>query len=264
MGLILESPGPILWQWGWLQLRWYGVLIGVAILLGLWLAQAAARRRGWDPALMSELLGWLMIGAIPAARLYYVLFEWPIYRQQPWWKVLAIWQGGIAIHGALLGGMLAIGWFARYRQLNFWQLADTIIPSVILGQAIGRWGNFFNNEAYGGAIAATSWIQLRLPNGSLVHPTFFYESLWNLGVFVLLLRLSRRPVPLPAGSLLAVYLIAYSLGRFWIEGLRTDSLMLGPWRVAQGVSLLLIGLGSLLLWQRRRAALTSANNSSST
>jgi prolipoprotein diacylglyceryl transferase len=123
-------------------------------------------------------------------------------------------------------------------------LADCLVPSLSLGQGIGRWGNFFNNEAYGKVLPPDSplWVQLQLPDGSRVHPTFLYESLWNFGLFGLLLFLSYRR-QLPPGTLLGLYLVGYSLGRFWIEGLRTDSLMLGSLRVAQGVSLLLIGAG---------------------
>ncbi len=248
MTLVLQSPGPIFFSWGALTLRWYGLLISLAVLLGLILARYLAQRRGIPPQFMSDLLIWLLVGSLPMARLYYVVFQWEHYQNGPWWKVFAIWQGGIAIHGALLGGGVALYLFARQKQLPFRVLADCIVPSVILGQAIGRWGNFFNNEAYGRALAPDSplWIQLQLPDGSRVHPTFLYESLWNLGLFVILLSLSHRRNP-PAGSLLGLYLVGYSLGRFWIEGLRTDSLMLGPLRVAQVVSVLLMGVGGLVL-----------------
>jgi phosphatidylglycerol:prolipoprotein diacylglycerol transferase len=262
--LILESPGPVLVQVGPLALRWYGLLISSAVLMGLLLSRQLARGRELDPDLINRLLVWLMVGSLPAARLYYVLFEWDRYRNGPWWQVLAIWQGGIAIHGALLGGGLAVLLFARNQGLSWRQLGsvtDCLMPAVILGQALGRWGNFFNNEAYGRVIqAGQGWlVQLRLPTGDLVHPTFLYESLWNLGVFALLWPLMRRRDPwgqpvLPPGSGLGIYLIGYSLGRVWIEGLRTDSLMLGSLRVAQLVSVIMMVAGALLLWQVRRTA----------
>ncbi len=256
MTLVLRSPGPLVFTWGPFSLRWYGLLIGLATVLGLFLARHLAARRGLSPDSMSNLLPWLVVGSLPLARLYYVAFEWERYRDGPWWKILAFWQGGMAIHGALLGGSAALYLFAQRHRLNFWLLADSIVPSLSLGQSIGRWGNFFNNEAYGKALPPDSpvWVQLQLPDGSRVHPTFLYESLWNLGLFGILLFLSYRRQP-PPGSLLGLYLLGYSLGRFWIEGLRTDSLMLGPLRVAQGVSLLLVGVGlALLLTAQRRAS----------
>jgi phosphatidylglycerol:prolipoprotein diacylglycerol transferase len=262
MTLVLQSPGPILFAWGPLSLRWYGVLISLAMVLGLLLARHLAARRGIPPDYMLDLLVWLVVGSLPIARLYYVVFEWERYRDGPWWQVLALWQGGIAIHGALIGGSVALYLFVRRHRLNFWLLSDCIVPSVILGQGIGRWGNFFNNEAYGDVLGPDSplWVQLQLPDGSRVHPTFLYESLWNFGLFGILLFLSYRRNP-PPGSLLGLYLLGYSLGRFWVEGLRTDSLMLGPLRVAQGVSLLLIGLGIALMIAAQRRSFNRVSGS---
>ncbi|MFS8868603.1 prolipoprotein diacylglyceryl transferase [Synechococcus sp. H65.1] len=253
MTLVLRSPGPLVFSWGPFSLRWYGLLIGLATVLGLFLARHLAARRGLSPEVMPNLLPWLVAGSLPFARLYYVVFEWERYRDGPWWKVLALWRGGMAIHGALLGGSIALYLFARRHRLNFWLLADCIVPSLSLGQGIGRWGNFFNNEAYGEVLPPDSplWVQLQLPDGSRVHPTFLYESLWNFSLFGILLFLSYRRQP-PPGSLLGLYLLGYSLGRFWIEGLRTDSLMLGSLRVAQAVSLVLVGVGLALIGTAQR------------
>jgi phosphatidylglycerol:prolipoprotein diacylglycerol transferase len=247
------SPGPILVKIGPLTIRWYGLLIAAAVLIGVSLSQYLAKRRHINPDLLGDLAIWLVVGAIPAARLYYVLFEWSNYAQNPE-RIVAIWQGGIAIHGAILGGLLAALIFARIKKISFWQLADLVAPSLILGQAIGRWGNFFNSEAFGGP-TNLPW-KLYIPpehrppeyvNFAYFHPTFLYESLWDLIVFGLLLSLFFRGLQdksrLKVGTLFLVYLIAYSLGRFWIEGLRTDSLMLGPLRIAQIVSLVGISLG---------------------
>jgi phosphatidylglycerol:prolipoprotein diacylglycerol transferase len=212
-----------------------------------------------NPDLISDLSIWLVIAAIPCARLYYVAFEWDKYAQNPA-ELFAIWHGGIAIHGAILGGLVASLIFARLNRVSFWQLADLVAPSLILGQAIGRWGNFFNSEAFGRP-TDLPW-KLYIPPAQrpvgytqfdYFHPTFLYESLWNLGVFALLLTLFFRGLkakpPLKVGTLFLIYLIAYSLGRFWIEGLRMDSLMLGPLRMAQMVSLTGIAIGSLgLVW----------------
>ncbi len=262
IGFQFTSPGPIIFHLGPLTIRWYGLLIASAVLIGVTLSQYLAQQRQVNPDLIGDLAIWLVVGAIPAARLYYVLFQWPQYAQNPG-DIIAIWKGGIAIHGAMLGGTLAALIFARLQKISFWQLADLVAPSVILGQAIGRWGNFFNSEAFGDP-TNLPWklyippenrfhLPLEMRQFDYFHPTFLYESLWNLMVFALLLSLFFRKfpgkTPLKAGTLFLVYLAAYSLGRFWIEGLRTDSLMFGPLKMAQMVSLIGIILGSLgLIW----------------
>jgi phosphatidylglycerol---prolipoprotein diacylglyceryl transferase len=253
------SPGPTLIELGPLTIRWYGLLIASAVLIGVTLSQYLAKRRNVDPNILGDLAIWLVIAAIPCARLYYVLFEWEQYAQRPQ-DIIAIWKGGIAIHGAILGGLLAALIFARLRKVSFWLLADLVVPSLILGQAIGRWGNFFNSEAFGRP-TDLPW-KLYIPpqqrppefiNYDYFHPTFLYESLWNLMVFAILMTLffrdlNRKP-HLKVGTLVLVYMVAYSLGRFWIEGLRTDSLMIGPLRVAQVISLTEITLGLMgLAW----------------
>lgn len=253
------SPGPMLLEWGPLSVRWYGFLIASAVLIGVTLSQNLANRRGVNPDLLSDLAIVLVVAAIPSARLYYVLFQWQEYAQRPD-QIFAIWKGGIAIHGAILGGLIASLIFARIRRVPFWQLADLVAPSLILGQAIGRWGNFFNSEAFGRPTDLPWKLYIppeRRPSGYLgfdfFHPTFLYESIWNLGTFAVLMALFFRglkePGKLKTGTLFLTYLVLYSCGRFWIEGLRMDSLMLGPLRIAQVVSLSQIGLGALgLLW----------------
>lgn len=251
------SPGPILWRIGPITIRWYGLLIATAVLIGVSLSQYLAKRRNVNPDLLSDLSIWLVIGAIPAARLYYVLFQWPEYAQHPD-RIIAIWQGGIAIHGAILGGLVAALIFAKLKQVSFWQLADLVAPSLILGQAIGRWGNFFNSEAFGDPTNLPWKLYIppdrrppELVNFEYFHPTFLYESLWDLMVFALLLTLFFRSLQgkprLKIGTLFLTYLASYSLGRLWIEGFRTDSLMLGPLRMAQVVSLIgiIVGLAGL-------------------
>ena len=253
------SPGPTLIELGPLTIRWYGLLIASAVLIGVSLSQYLAKQRNVDPNLLGDLAIWLVIGAIPAARLYYVLFEWKQYSQHPD-QIIAIWNGGIAIHGAILGGTLAAIIFASIQKVSVWQLADLVAPSLILGQAIGRWGNFFNSEAFGDP-TNLPW-KLYIPpqrrpanfiNFEYFHPTFLYESLWNLMVFGLLMTLFNRSLKgkprLKVGTIALLYMVAYSCGRVWIEGLRTDSLMIGPLRIAQIVSLTAISLGILgLAW----------------
>ncbi|WOD41375.1 prolipoprotein diacylglyceryl transferase [Nodosilinea sp. E11] len=258
----LASPGPVAFELGPITFRWYGMLIASGLFLGMLLAQRLGRRRGLDPERIGDLTIWLVLGALPGARLYYVLFEWDRYADRPL-QAFAIWQGGIAIHGAILGGAIATLLFARRYRLSFWQLADVVAPALVLGQAIGRWGNFFNSEAFGRPTDLPWRVYIPpaqrppgLADAAYYHPTFLYESLWNLGVLALVLWLFfwglRHPGRLKAGTIFLVYFATYSLGRVWIEGLRLDSLMLGPLRVAQLVSLGGIALGIVgLLWLYR-------------
>jgi phosphatidylglycerol:prolipoprotein diacylglycerol transferase len=260
-----QSPGPIIFEIGFITVRWYGLLIALAILIGVTLSQYLAKRRGVKPELLGDLAIWLLLAAIPCARIYYVLFEWQEYAQRPE-DIIAIWKGGIAIHGAIIGGAIAAIIFARLNRVSVWQLSDLVVPSLALGQAIGRWGNFFNSEAFGRPTDLPWKLYIsptRRPpeylNYDYFHPTFLYESLWNLAVFALLIYLFfwglKHKDRLKIGTLTFVYLISYSIGRFWIEALRTDSLMLGYLRIAQIVSLGAIAFGLLglawLYWFKR-------------
>jgi phosphatidylglycerol:prolipoprotein diacylglycerol transferase len=262
-----SSPGPIVFQLGPISLRWYGLLIAAAVLIGLALATRLGRERQIAAPLISDLLPVMVVSSVLGARLYYVLLEWRHYRQN-WQEALAVWHGGIAIHGALLGGLIGTILFCRWRRQPLWPLLDVLVPALALGQAIGRWGNFFNSEAFGLPTNLPWKLMIPLENRpagfitySTFHPTFLYESLWNLGVCALLLFLFfqgvRRKLSLPPGALSCIYLMAYSSGRVWIEGLRMDPLCLGaepPFctgglRMAQLVSLILIALGGLGLWR---------------
>src|SRR5699024_8804982 len=232
-------------------------------LIGLFLATREADRLGLDKDLMIDLLMFSIPIAILFARIYYVIFEWEQYAGGPWWKPLAIWEGGIAIHGALIGAVLTAIVFARIKQVSFWQIADIAAPSLILGQAIGRWGNFMNQEAHGGVMSEAAYENFHqyLPDfimnqmcidGLFYYPTFLYESVWNILVLVFLLVL-RRKNPL-RGEVFLSYLMAYSIGRFFIEGLRTDSLYLFglPIRQAQRLSVVLVlGAGLLIIYGRK-------------
>ncbi len=252
------SPGEEIFHIGGFRLKWYGLLIASAVLIGVNLSMWLAKQRKLDPELMADLAIWLVLGAIPSARLYYVAFQWQNYAAHPD-QIIKIWEGGIAIHGAIIGGTIAAIIFAKIKRVSFWQLADLVAPSVALGQAIGRWGNFFNSEAFGSP-TDLPW-KLFIPrenrpyqyiNFDYFHPTFLYESIWNLLVFLLLMWLfidDNRRNRLKSGSLFLIYLIAYSIGRFGVEGLRTDSLMLGSLKMAQAISLVGIVIGSIgLLW----------------
>tara|TARA_B100000029_G_C17579094_1_gene959045 strand:- start:110 stop:1024 length:915 start_codon:yes stop_codon:yes gene_type:complete len=276
-----SSPGPEFLKLGPILIRWYGILIALAVLIGLNLSSKLASLRGIKNSLISDLLPFLVLSSIIGARVYYVSFEWRNYTGLNFWSSIKffgliipiptafeIWGGGIAIHGALIAGTMSVILFCRIKKQNLWDFLDVLLPSVVLGQAIGRWGNFFNNEAYG-VPTDLPW-KLFIPymyrpeeflNEKFFHPTFLYESIWNLITFALLIFLFYRGYKgltnLPSGTLSLIYLISYSLGRLWIEGLRIDPLCLaalppfcdGGIRIAQLISLLFVGIGSLgLLW----------------
>jgi phosphatidylglycerol:prolipoprotein diacylglycerol transferase len=260
---MFASPGAIIVEIGRFAIRWYGLLIACAVLIGTLLAQREARRRGEDPEELINVAVIAIIAALVGARLYYVIFNWHHYGSEPWWKIVAIWEGGLAIHGGLLAGVVVGMIWARRRKLPTFVYLDIVAPSLVLGQAIGRWGNFFNQEAFGTPTNLPWKLYIdpahrptHLAEYDYFHPTFLYESLWNLAVFGLLFLLLRKRLEPYPGALFLSYLGLYSLGRLFIEGLRTDSLMLGPFRAAQVVSLLLIlcsigGLWWLLAHPRR-------------
>jgi phosphatidylglycerol:prolipoprotein diacylglycerol transferase len=254
----IQPIDPIAFSLGPIQVHWYGVIIGAGIALALWLAMREADRRGLDKDLFADLMLWAIPIAILSARIYYVIFQWGYYSQNPS-EILSIWNGGIAIHGALIGSVATAYVFAKKKNISFWKLADIAAPSIILGQAIGRWGNFINQEAHGGEVTRAYLENLHLPefiinqmyiNGAYYHPTFLYESIWNILGFVLLILLRR--VNLGRGEIFLSYIIWYSVGRYFVEGLRTDSLMLTEsLRMAQTISIALI-VFAIVLWIYRR------------
>jgi phosphatidylglycerol:prolipoprotein diacylglycerol transferase len=271
---VFRSPGPIALAFrlpadlplvGGLSvsIRWYGVLIASSMALGLWLATREAARRGESSDDLLKAAELALIGGLVGARLYYVLFNLDYYQSQPWWRMFAVWEGGLAIHGGLIGGLLTGGAYVWAKGLPLLTYLDIVAPSLLLGQAIGRWGNFFNEEAFGGPTALPWKLYISEPrrppafvDHQYFHPTFLYESLWNLGAFLVLFFVLRRRLERAPGALFLAYLGLYSLGRFWVEGLRTDSLMLGSMRVAQLVSVLAIAVAAvgIPLLMRRRAA----------
>jgi phosphatidylglycerol:prolipoprotein diacylglycerol transferase len=214
-----------------IDVMWYGILMALGMIIGTLLAIKEGKRVGIKE---DDILD-LAIVAIPSgligARLYYVIFNWDYYSQNIS-QILNFRGGGMAIHGALIGGILAGYLFSRYKKMSFFKLADTVIIGVPLAQAIGRWGNFINQEAHGGPTNLPWGIMV---NGEKVHPTFLYESIWNIGIFIFLWIFRKKKQY--EGEVIVLYTILYSLGRFFIEGLRTDSLMIGPFRMAQVISL---------------------------
>jgi phosphatidylglycerol:prolipoprotein diacylglycerol transferase len=254
---VFRSPGPIAIQFGPLTIRWYGILMASAMAVGLWLAYRDARRRGLDPDQLLKASELALLGGLVGARLYYVLFNLDYYARFPS-KIIAVWEGGLAIHGGLIGGILVGGLYAWWKRLPVLRLLDVAAPSLALGQAIGRWGNFFNEEAFGTPTDLPWRLYISPPNRPIehaqaetFHPTFLYESVWDFLVFLLLVLTLRRPLARAPGALFLAYLGLYSVGRFFTEGLRLDSLMFGPFRVAQIVSVLgvlaaVVGLPLLL------------------
>ncbi|WP_430494734.1 prolipoprotein diacylglyceryl transferase [Rossellomorea marisflavi] len=257
---------PIAFQLGPISVHWYGVIIGLGIALGMYMVIRESKRQGLHPDTFIDLLVWAIPIAIISARIYYVAFEWNNYYADHPEDIIKIWNGGIAIHGALIGSVLTTIIFAKVKGLFFWKLADIAAPSLIVGQAIGRWGNFINQEAHGREVSRQFLENLHLPrfiidqmyiDGSYYHPTFLYESLWNVVVLILLLIIRRKVKSLRRGELFLTYVIGYSIGRFFVEGMRTDSLMLGDFRFAQVISIALIVVAIVTMIYRRKTGLAN-------
>lgn len=233
---------------------WYGIFIGLAVVLGVLMAMKEAKRTGQSPDMYVDFIIYALIFAIIGARLYYVIFSWDFYSAHPE-KIFALREGGLAIYGGIIGGVLTAIVYCKRKGVNFWLLADTIAPCLAFGQMLGRWGNFFNREAFGGFTNGLLAMRLQVSQvrtsdisaevmqhivnyGGVdyiqVHPTFLYESLWNLCLFLLLIKF--RPKKKFDGQVLGLYFLGYALGRVWIEGLRTDQLMFGPFAVSQLLS----------------------------
>ncbi|WP_459195411.1 prolipoprotein diacylglyceryl transferase [Wukongibacter baidiensis] len=237
---------PIAFEVFGIAVRWYGILISSGMIIGTILAIREAKRLGLDENLIIDFILVMIPSAIIGARLYYVIFDWSQYNGDIM-RMINIREGGLAIHGGVIGGVIAGILYTRVKKIDFWQLADIIAPSLILGQSIGRWGNFINQEAHGGPTDLPWGIMV---DGVKVHPTFLYESIWNFAIFLFLMTYRKKKKF--DGELFYIYLVLYSVGRFFIEGMRTDSLMMGPFRVAQVLSLTLILIFGFLLFQKRR------------
>lgn len=252
---------PIALQLGPISIHWYAICIVSGLLLAVFLAYRWAPEKGIDP---EQILDFILLAfpiAIVGARFYYVIFQWSYYSQNPG-EIFAIWNGGIAIYGGLIAGAGVLYWFSKRHGIAALDFLDIAAPGVMIAQSIGRWGNFINQEAYGRAVGSLNYLpnfirQQMYIDGSYRVPTFLYESLWNLLGFIVILGLRRFYKDLRQGDITAFYLIWYGAGRLVIEGMRTDSLMLGPLRVSQWVSLLIILLGAALVYYRKRRPLAN-------
>ena len=249
---------PIAFNLGPLSIRWYGIIIGAAVILGLLYTLKESEKKGINPEFFLDFVIIGVPAAVVGARLYYVIFKWPQYKGH-FIDIISIWQGGLAIHGAIIAGFLVLLYLTRKYKVNMWKVVDILAPALVLGQGIGRWGNFINQEAYGGPVSREfinhfpAFIKNQMYiNGTYYHPAFLYESLWDIAIFIVLILLRRKEF-INNGDIFALYLIGYSLGRFFIEGIRTDSLMLGSIMVAQLISIIaiLIGIGIIMIRHRK-------------
>lgn len=248
---------PVAFSLGPIDVRWYGIIIAFGILLGYFIAQATAKKAGYHQDALIDIIFWSAIFGFVAARIYFVIFQWPYYAANPI-EIPMIWHGGIAIHGGLIGGFITGIIVCKRNNHNPWQIGDIVAPSIILAQGIGRWGNFMNHEAHGGPVSQSFLENLHIPrfiienmyiDGQYYQPTFLYESVWDVLGFALLLFLRKH---LRIGETFFLYLIWYSIGRFFVEGMRTDSLMLtSNIRVAQVMSLILIVISIVMIIYRR-------------
>jgi phosphatidylglycerol:prolipoprotein diacylglycerol transferase len=255
------------------RIAFYGIIIGIGILAGMWVATSDAKRRGQDPDIYLDFALYAIIFSIIGARIYYVIFDWDNYKD----NLLQVFNtrgGGLAIYGGVIGAVITLTVFTKVKKLSFLSMADSGVLGLITGQIIGRWGNFFNCEAFGGytdslfamrirrALVSESMISQDILNHLIVengveyiqvHPTFLYESVWNLGLLIFMLWYRKRKKF--DGEMLLIYLLGYGLGRAWIEGLRTDQLIFFGTGIAvsQALSLVLVCFSAVMLfWNYRK------------
>lgn len=243
MNRVFISLGPI-------TIYWYSVLILTGVLIGYNIIVNYCQKQGYKVSAIIDMLFYLVIWAIVGARVYYVIFNFSAFEDDIL-GIFKIWNGGLAIYGAIIAGIIYIGYYCIRKNLNFVKVLDIFSLSLLLGQAIGRWGNFFNSEAYGGVTSYEFLKSLMIPefiikgmyiDGAYRQPTFLYESLWCL-VGVLILMVIRKKYSNVIGKQVCFYLIWYGIGRFLIEGMRSDSLYLGSFRISQMISIIMIVIG---------------------
>lgn len=251
---------------GPLFIRFYGIILMLGALVGAWLATREAKRHGHEPEIVWDLLTYLLIGGIIGARIWHILTPPPSSGITASWYLthpldaLAIWKGGLGIPGAIIGGAIVLYFYTRRHKLSFAEWADIAAPSLALGQAIGRWGNFFNQELYG-APTNLPWKIFIDPAHRLAgyqdveyyHPLFLYESVWNLGNMFLLLWISRRFADhLKDGDIFLIYLIIYPVGRFLLDFLRLDASMVSGFNINQAVMAVVAVCAGVALYLRHR------------
>ena len=250
---------PILIDIGFIQIRWYSVLVLSAFIIGYFLVVSSCKKKGILLTTISDMCFYLAIVCILGARLYYCLFYVNELGHNPYFSnpidMLKIWEGGLAIHGGIIAGFIFLLFYTKKEKLNLLELIDIFAPSLVLGQCIGRWGNFFNQEAFGPVTTLSTLKNIGIPKfiidgmyieGAYHHPTFLYESIGCLIIFIILMII-RNLKGIKYGQIAAIYLIMYGIIRFLIESLRTDSLMFFNLKIAQIVSIIMILIGLYLI-----------------
>ena len=248
---------PVLFELGPIQVRYYGLMYVVFILVGIFLIKKEVKRKGLpltEDNIINMVMFFVIMGVL-GARIYYVIFNWDYYGTNPM-EIPAVWHGGLAIHGGLIGGIIAGIYYCRKRDISFWELTDTIAPAIILGQFFGRFGNFMNGDAHG--VPTTMPWGIIFPPTSIagsqfgpvpIHPTMLYEMVINFTIFLFLWGIRKRNYQ--NGFLFSVYIILYSIGRFFVSFFRADSLMIGSFRTAHVISVILIlSFGGFIVTKR--------------
>ena len=258
---MILTINPVAFKFGNLSVKWYGIIMAVAIILAVSMAIFEGRKRQIESDDFMDLLLWAVPIGYVGARIYYVIFEWHYYSQHLD-EIIAIWNGGIAIYGGLLAGLAVLLVFCYKRMLPPFLMLDIITPGVMAAQILGRWGNFINQEAHGGPTTLAFLQSLHLPDfiinqmkigGVYYQPTFLYESFFNLIGLLIILLLRHRKHLFKQGEIFMLYLAWYSVVRFFVEGMRTDSLYLwGSIRVSQMLSVILLIVVIILFIYRRR------------
>lgn len=242
--LVIETHiDPVAFRIFGLEVYWYAILIVTGVIIGAKFAQKEFVRRGLSEDFVYDMLFVVLPAAIIGARLWYVIFEWDYYSANPS-QILNIRGGGLAIHGGIIGGIIALYFFTKNKKITLMDMIDVIAPSLALGQAIGRWGNFINQEAHGGPSDLPWAIVI---DGQSYHPTFLYESLGDFLIFLFLINYRKKNPE--KGKVAAIYFISYGILRFFVEGLRTDSLMMGSLRTAQVVSIVFVIAGIIIFYK---------------
>ena len=252
----------VLLDLGFIKIYWYSITMFLGVLFGILVAYLEIKRKKIDIKKFEDMAFYAIIFGFIGARIYYVLFNLDYYIANPT-EIIMVWHGGLAIHGGIIGAVIAIYIYCKKHVLSFIEMLDICAPALLIGQIIGRWGNFFNSEAHGGIVSRSFLESIHLPNfiiegmnigGVYYHPTFLYESLLNLVCFIILILL-RRNKKIRLGTITGIYFIWYSIVRFFVESLRTDSLMLGSLRMAQVISIILFIIGIVLIITSRKRSL---------
>jgi len=248
---------PILFEFGSIEVRYYGLMYVVSILVGIFLIKKEVKRKGialTEDNIVNSVL-FLIIMGILGARIYYVIFNWNFYSRNLK-EILAVWHGGLAIHGGLIGGFIAGILFCKRHNLSFWEMADSVAPAIILGQTFGRFGNFMNGDAHGiptdmpwGIVFPPTSIAGAQFGSVPLHPTMLYEMVLNFTIFLTLWGIRKREYK--KGFLFSLYITLYSIGRFFVSFFRADSLMIGNFRMAQVISILLVIVFGSFIVKRR-------------